>query len=115
MIADGDRHEKLVAYAGRLRKMGHDYHEAEILFHERWLLCEQPDGQIPEAQFHTATCRYPVTWDEAKAKLGSVFGLYPPGQTPGSAPKAKKGKRGKRGRPRLSTPDRPKSLPSHHN
>ena len=49
------------------------------LFRERWLLCEQPEGQIPEAKFHTATCRYPVTWNEAKAKLADVFGRYQAG------------------------------------
>src|SRR5262249_40249773 len=58
MIADGDRHEALVKYAGRLHGKGLDYDEAEPSFHARWLLCEQPDGQIPEAQFHTATCRF---------------------------------------------------------
>ena len=59
MIPDGERHKKLIAYAGRLLKNRNDFNEAEILFRERWLLCEQPDGQIPEAKFHTPTCPYP--------------------------------------------------------
>ena len=79
MIADGERHNKLVAYAGRLLGKGLDYLEAEPTFRVRWLLCEQPDNEIPEAQFHTATCQFPVTWDEAQAKLASVYNLYVPG------------------------------------
>ena len=79
MIADGDRHEALVAYAGRLRKSGLDYHEAEPTFHTRWLLCEQPDGQIPEAKFHTATCSHPMTWDYAQAQLVDVYSRYTAG------------------------------------
>ncbi|BBX69708.1 phage/plasmid primase, P4 family [Mycolicibacterium psychrotolerans] len=74
------RHNALIAYAGRLRKTGLDYHEAEPVFHQRWLLCEQPTGQIPEATYHSADCPYPVTWDEGKGKLRDVFHRYPPGQ-----------------------------------
>jgi P4 family phage/plasmid primase-like protien len=76
MIGDGERHPKLVEYAGRLLGLGLDYYEAEPAFEKRWLLCEQPDGEIPEARFHSPTCRYPVTWDEAKVKLTSVYSLY---------------------------------------
>src|SRR4029077_9763785 len=79
-IPDGKRHNELVAYAVRLRGKDLDYREAEFLFGQRWLLCEQPEGQIPEAAYHSATCRYPVTWDEAQVKLRSVFSLSPPGQ-----------------------------------
>ncbi len=78
-IPDGKRHTELVAYSGRLRKAGLDYHEAEPTFHQRWLLCEQPAGQIPEARYHSPTCRWPVTWDEARAKLADVYGRYPSG------------------------------------
>ena len=79
MIPFHERHEALVKYAGRLHGKGLDYGEAVPTFHTRWLLCEQPDGEIPEAQFHTATCPYPVTWDEAEAKLADVFGRYAAG------------------------------------
>jgi hypothetical protein len=75
-IAFGDRHYRLVAYASRLRKSGLDYAEAEPSFHERWLNCEQPEGQIPESRYHSAECPYPVTWDEAKVKLKDVFERY---------------------------------------
>jgi AAA domain/Bifunctional DNA primase/polymerase, N-terminal len=78
------RHRTLVAYAGRLRKSGLDYDEVEQAFRERWLYCEQPEGQIPEARFHSTTCLYPVTWDEAKAKLAGIFHRYPRGT--GGAP-----------------------------
>jgi hypothetical protein len=74
------RHKALVAYAGRLRKCALDYREAEIVFRERWLLCEQPEGQIPEARFHSPACPYLVTWEEARAKLRDVYGRYPAGQ-----------------------------------
>ena len=89
MIADGMRHHHLVAYAGRLLGKGLDYFEAEAAFQKRWLLCEQPDALIPEATFHTPTCRFPVTWDEAQAKLTSVFNLYAAGngQAAASPPK----------------------------
>ena len=80
MIPFHERHKNLVAYAGRLRKTGLDYHEVELAFRARWLLCEQPEGQIPEAQFHSPTCPYPVTWDEAQAKLRDVFNRYAAGQ-----------------------------------
>jgi P4 family phage/plasmid primase-like protien len=76
-IASGERHNALIAYAGRLRGKGLDYAEAEAAYHQRWLLCEQPEGQIPEAQFHSISCPYPVTWPEAQAKLRDVYGRYP--------------------------------------
>jgi len=77
-----ERHIQLVAYAGRLRSKGMDYEEAETLFRQRWLLCEQPTGQIPEAKYHgtpPADCNYPVTWKEAKEKLDDVYRRYPAG------------------------------------
>jgi hypothetical protein len=79
MIAFGERHEKLVEYAGRLRGLGLDSAEAEAAFKKRWLLCEQPDGQIPEAAFHGPHVKYPVTWDQAQDKLASVYNLYAAG------------------------------------
>jgi P4 family phage/plasmid primase-like protien len=78
-IAFHDRHKALIAYAGRLRKSGLDEHEAEAAFRARWLCCEQPEGQIPEAHFHRTACPYPVTWEEAQAKLRDVFTRYPAG------------------------------------
>lgn len=75
------RHNALVAYAGRLRKSGIDYAEAEPAYRLRWLLCVQPVGQIPEAEHHDPDCAYPVTWDEALAKLRDVYRRYPAGQT----------------------------------
>ncbi len=94
MIPDGERHHALVEYAGRLRGEGLDYAEAQVVFHRRWLLCEQPDGQIPEAKFHTASCRFPVTWEEAKTtKLDSVYSLYAAGNNGQAAgPQAPTGK-----------------------
>src|SRR5271166_3674001 len=77
------RHNGLVAYAGRLRGKDLDYQEALPVFRARWLLCEQPEGLIPEAKFHSTPppdCNYPVTWEEAEAKLRDVFGRYPGGQ-----------------------------------
>ncbi len=44
MIPQGKRHKALISYAGRLLKNRNDFAEAEILFHARWQLCEQPDG-----------------------------------------------------------------------
>jgi hypothetical protein len=79
-IGFGDRHKALVRYGCRLRKSGLDYKEAEVVFRERWLLCEQPEGQIPEARFHSTACPYPVTWKEAKTKLRDVYGRYTAGQ-----------------------------------
>ena len=79
MIPDGRRHNGLVTYAGRLRNAGLDRAEAEVLFRARWLLCEQPDGQISEATFHSPSCRFPVTWPEAQAKLRDVYDRYPAG------------------------------------
>lgn len=81
-IRFGERHHKLVAYAGRLRNSGLTRREVESTFRQRWLDCEQPEGQIPEARFHSAACQYPVTWDEAQAKLADVFGRYPAGRAP---------------------------------
>jgi Bifunctional DNA primase/polymerase, N-terminal/Protein of unknown function (DUF3987) len=78
-IPTGKRHNALVAYAGRLLKCGLDYHEAEAVYRQRWLLCEQPQGQIPEARHHDAACQYPVTWEEAEAKLLDVFTRYEAG------------------------------------
>lgn len=78
------RHEALVAYAGRLRKLGLDYAEALPVFRQRWELCEQPTGQIPEAKYHgtpPADCNYPVTWPEAQGKLRDVFDRYQAGIT----------------------------------
>lgn len=74
------RHNALVAYAGRLRKSGLDYDEVEPIFRERWFYCEQPEGQIPEARYH-GDIPYPVTWDEAKAKLADVFQRYARGNS----------------------------------
>lgn len=75
-----ERHHELVSYAGRLRDLGLALHEAIPVFKQRWLDCEQPEGQIPEARYHSAACEYPVTWDEARAKLADVFGRYPAGK-----------------------------------
>lgn len=73
------RHISLVAYSGRLRGKGLDYREAEVLLRERWLLCEQPEGQIPEAKFHSPDVPDPITWEQAKARLRDVFTRYPAG------------------------------------
>lgn len=86
MIADGQRHNALVRYAGRLRGKGLDYAEAKPTYRARWLLCEQPEGQIPEAAFHTAICRWPVTWEEAQGKLRDVYDRYPAGGDGDPAP-----------------------------
>lgn len=98
-IPFGKRHAELVAYAGRLRKLGLDYHEAEAAFRARWLLCEQPEGpegmlvhphevtgglKIVEPPFRSAACPYPVTWEQAQQKLASVYSLYPAGATEAS-------------------------------
>jgi Bifunctional DNA primase/polymerase, N-terminal len=77
-----ERHDKLVEYAGRLRKSGLDYSEVLPSFEKRWHCCEQPEGQIPEALYHDAACEYPCTWDEAKDKLRDVFTRYPAGNRP---------------------------------
>jgi len=73
------RHAELVKYASRLRGLGIDYYEAETLLKQRWLLVEQPVGQIPEAEYHSPACDYPVTWEEAKGKLADVYRRYPAG------------------------------------
>lgn len=86
MIANGQRHNALVRYAGRLRGKGLDYAEAEPTFRARWLLCEQPEDQVPEAAFHTATCQWPVTWEEAQEKLRDVYDRYPAGEDGDLAP-----------------------------
>lgn len=77
------RHPALIAYAGRLRSLGLDYTEAVTVFKQRWLLCEQPTGIIPEATFHSPDCPYPVTWDEAEAKLKDVYERYAAGDSDG--------------------------------
>jgi len=82
-IGFGDRHGALVSYAGRLRKSGLDLGEVDEAFRQRWLLCEQPQGQVPEAPYHSSACPYPVTWEEARAKLQDVFERYPAGQGEG--------------------------------
>lgn len=82
MIGWNKRHNALIAYAGRLRGKGLDYAEARQLFEQRWLLCVQPTGQIPEARYHETPppdCNYPVTWEEAKAKLADVYERYEAG------------------------------------
>lgn len=79
-IANGERHNALIAYAGRLRNSGLDYQEALPSYHRRWLLVEQPVGQIPEAVHHSADCQFPVTWQEAEAKLRDVYARYPAGR-----------------------------------
>lgn len=66
-IPSGQRHAKLVSYAGRLRDRGLSYDEAEALFLRRWQDCEQP----PAAP-------YPVTREEALEKLQDVFRRYAP-------------------------------------
>ena len=81
-IPFGGRHSQLIAYAGRLRDKGLDYTEALPVFKQRWLLCEQPTGTVPEAQFHSTPpphCNYPVTWEEAEAKLNDVYHRYAAG------------------------------------
>jgi hypothetical protein len=78
-IAFHDRHNALIKYAGRLRNSGLTRQEVEPAFPERWLYCEQPVGEVPEAHFHSPACPYPVTEDEALAKLADVFGRYPAG------------------------------------
>ena len=90
MIPEGKRHKKLIAYAGRLLKNRNDFAEAEILFRARWALCEQPDGEIPEAKFHTPTCTYAFTWAEARVKLVDAYNRWPLGPKPKKAKKAKK-------------------------
>ena len=82
-IPDGQRHKHVVAYAGRLRKSGLDYEEAEPAFYQRWLLCEQPEGQIEEAQYHSVDCLDAFTWEQAKATLVDVFDRYEAGQNLG--------------------------------
>jgi Bifunctional DNA primase/polymerase, N-terminal/AAA domain len=82
-IPHGARHKQLTRYAGRLRKSGLDYQEAEPTFLQRWLCCEQPEGQVPEARFHSGTCPDAITWEQARATLRDVFGRYPAGQNLG--------------------------------
>ncbi len=88
MIGWHKRHKALVNYACRLRGKGMDYAEAEILFKERWLLCVQPIGEVPEAKYHEIPppeCNYPVTWEEAQGKLRDVYGRYAAGEPGGDA------------------------------
>jgi putative DNA primase/helicase len=84
-IAFGNRHRALIAYAGRLRGLGLDYLEALPVYRQRWLLCEQPEGQYPESRFHHPGCESPVTLEEATAKLQSVYFLYEAGRPAGGA------------------------------
>jgi hypothetical protein len=85
MIPQGERHTALIRYAGRLLKNRNDFAEAEILFRARWELCEQPDGEIPEAKYHTPTCTYAFTWAEARVKLVDTYNRYPLGPKPKKA------------------------------
>ena len=89
MIPQGKRHTALIRYAGRLLKNRNDFAEAEILFRARWELCEQPDGEIPEAKYHTTTCTYAFTWTEARDKLVDAYNRWPLGPKPKKAKKAK--------------------------
>lgn len=93
-----NRHQALVSYAGRLRKLGLDYIEALPVFRQRWLLCVQPEGQIPEAKYHSSDCPEhhspdcvdAITWPQAKAQLRDVYQRYAAGQLPdddGGVPK----------------------------
>ena len=70
------RHPALVAYAGRLRGKGLDYEEAIPVYQQRWLLCEQPTGQISEARFHSDTCPYP--WARAAWSAANISGRPKP-------------------------------------
>jgi len=80
VIVHGSRDKKLTKYAGRLRKSGLDYAEVLPGFRERWLRCEQPEGQIPEALFHSADCPDVYTWELAQTKLKYAFDKYQAGQ-----------------------------------
>lgn len=65
-IPYGKRHRELLKYAGRLRKRGLDYAEAEILFRKRFELCEQPPGKE-------------ATYERAKRTiLDDVYARYQP-------------------------------------
>lgn len=79
-IPYGARDTELTRYAGRLRKSGLDFAEVEPAFRDRWLCCQQPVGQIPEARFHSADCPDAFTWEQALAKLRNAFGRYPAGR-----------------------------------
>jgi hypothetical protein len=68
-IPKGERHDKLVSYAGKLRDIGLPLALAEILMLRRLQDCEQP----PAAE-------YPVTEAEALSKLHDVYSRYPAGE-----------------------------------
>lgn len=85
VIRYGDRHNGLVSYAGRLRSKGLTFAEALPVFNQRWLDCEQPAGQIPEARYHSVGVPHPVTWIEAQQKLSDVYERYPAGADAGAA------------------------------
>jgi hypothetical protein len=67
-IPKGERHDKLISYAGKLRSIGLPLPEAEILMLRRLQDCEQP----PAAE-------YPVTEAEALSKLHDVYSRYAAG------------------------------------
>jgi len=80
MIPAGQRHTQLVKYAGRLRKSGLDLDEAIPVYRQRWLCCQQPAGEIPEAHYHDPACAHPLTWAEALDTLDDIYRRYPSGQ-----------------------------------
>ncbi|GAA0980526.1 hypothetical protein GCM10009551_022190 [Nocardiopsis tropica] len=65
-VPAGERYQTLLSYAGRLRRSGLDYEEAEALFRARWERCEQPPGDER-------------TWAESVATLKDVFDRYDAG------------------------------------
>jgi hypothetical protein len=69
----GERHSRLVSYAGRLRALSLTRAEAEPLYRQVWERCEQPP-----------TCTTPMTWAEALAKLDDVYGRYAEGRPVGN-------------------------------
>jgi hypothetical protein len=66
-VPAGERYDTLLSYAGRLRRTGLDYDEAEALFRARWELCEQPAGDER-------------TWEESVTTLKDVFDRYDAGR-----------------------------------
>lgn len=82
VIRHGDRDHGLVSYAGRLRGTNLTYTEVLPAFKQRWLDCEQPQGQVPEAHYHGADVPDAYTWEQAQAKLRYVFDHYPAGAQP---------------------------------
>jgi hypothetical protein len=85
VIRHGDRDHGLVSYAGRLRATNLTYTEVLPVFRRRWLDCEQPEGQVPEAHYHGADVPDVYTWEQAQAKLRYVFDHYPAGAVPEAA------------------------------